>query len=100
MASTTGTLYVGVTGNLERRVFEHKQHLAPGFTSRYEVDRLLYFECFADIRDAVARERQLKGWRRAKKIALFERENPGWADISRQWFVRHRYQPERILSEE
>lgn len=100
MASLTGTLYVGVTGNLERRVFEHKQHLTPGFTSNYEVDRLLYFERFADIRDAIAREKQLKGWRRAKKIALFERENPGWVDISKEWFVRHRYQPDQTVAEQ
>jgi len=72
MASHSGTLYIGVTDDLERRVFEHKQHFIPGFTKKYGVDRLVYFERFADIRDAIAREKQLKGWRRAKKIALFD----------------------------
>jgi putative endonuclease len=83
MASRSGTLHIGVTNNLERRVFEHKQHLIPGFTKEYGVDRLGCFERFSDIRAAIAREKQLKGWRRAKKIALFEKVNPSWVDLGR-----------------
>jgi putative endonuclease len=98
LASHTGTLYIGVTNHIERRMFEHKQHLVNGFASKYKVDRLVYYERFADIRNAIAREKQLKGWRRAKKIALFEKVNPSWVDLSREWFVRHRFQPEEAPS--
>jgi putative endonuclease len=98
LASHSGTLYIGVTNNLERRVFEHKQHVVPGFTRQYGVDRLVYFERFVDIHDAIAREKQLKGWRRAKKIALFEQVNPSWVDLSKDWYVRHRFQPEQAIS--
>ena len=93
MASHTGTLYVGVTSDLEKRVFEHKHHLKPGFTSKYVVERLLYFERFTYIQAAIAREKQIKGWRRDRKIALLERDNPSWVDLSAGWFVKHRYQP-------
>ena len=99
MASHSGTLYIGVTNNLERRVFEHKQHLFKGFTSEYGVDRLVYFERFTDVRDAIAREKQLKGWRRDRKIALFERVNPGWVDLSKDWYARHRFQPEQTVAQ-
>ncbi|HEX9596994.1 MAG TPA: GIY-YIG nuclease family protein, partial [Anaerolineales bacterium] len=78
MASHSGTLYVGVTNDLERRVLEHKQGLSPGFTKKYEVTRLLYFEEFGDIYEAIEREKEIKRWRRAKKIALFEKSNPDW----------------------
>jgi len=76
MGSLSGTLYVGVSGNLHRRVFQHKFHVLEGFTSKYDVDRLLYWESFDDVHNAIAREKQLKGWSRAKKVALFERRNP------------------------
>jgi len=79
-------LYVGVTNNLERRVHEHKQKLIPGFTSDYNVSRLVYFEEFGDIRDAIAREKQLKNWRRDKKVALIEQENLAWDDLAASWF--------------
>jgi putative endonuclease len=85
MASHSGTLYVGVTNDLERRVLEHKQGLSPGFTKKYEVTRLLYFEEFGDIYEAIEREKEIKRWRRAKKIALFEKSNPDWLDISKDW---------------
>ena len=86
LASLSGTLYIGMTGFLERRIFEHKEHRFAGFTSRYGVDRLVYFESFNDPRKAIRREKQLKGWTRAKKIALFERTNPHWEDLSREWY--------------
>ncbi len=81
----TGTLYTGVTNNLERRVSEHKDKVLPGFTSRYNITRLVYCETFADIREAIAREKQIKGWLRSKKIALIESVNPSWTDLSQEW---------------
>ena len=70
MASRSRTLYTGVTNNLERRVVEHKRELVPGFTARYRIERLVYYEVFGDIRQAIQREKKIKGWLRAKKIAL------------------------------
>jgi putative endonuclease len=84
MASLTGTLYIGVSGNLHKRVFQHKFHHYEGFTARYEVVRLLYFESYDDIHKALTREKQLKGWSRAKKIVLFERRNP--KDLASEWY--------------
>ena len=82
MASASGVLYIGVTGHLETRTLQHKQKITEGFTSRYNVTRLVYFETFGDIRNAIAREKQLKRWRREKKVALIERMNPTWRDLS------------------
>jgi putative endonuclease len=76
-----GTLYVGVTGNLVKRVHEHKHDLADGFTKKYGVHRLVYFELADDMPSAIAREKQLKKWNRAWKIALIERVNPEWRDL-------------------
>jgi putative endonuclease len=85
MTSNSGTLYTGMTNNLQRRVYEHKNKLAEGFTSKYDVNRLVYFEIFGDVRDAIAREKQIKGWRRNKKMALIESMNPKWQDLSEEW---------------
>jgi putative endonuclease len=82
MASASQTLYVGVTNDLPRRVFEHKHKLLTGFTAKYNIDRLVYVEQFGDVRLAIAREKQIKGWIRSKKIVLVESVNPGWADLS------------------
>ena len=82
MASRSRVLYVGVTNDLARRVNEHKQGLTAGFTSKYRVTRLVYFEEFADIRDAIAREKQIKGWRRSRKVSLIESRNPTWQDLT------------------
>jgi putative endonuclease len=79
------TLYTGVTNDLARRMFEHRNALIPGFTSKYRIDRLVYFETTSDVRAAIAREKQIKGWRRARKIALIETANPKWADLSKEW---------------
>ena len=79
-----GTLYVGVTNNLARRIAEHRAKLVPGFTRKYGVDRLVYFEAFESILEARAREHALKRWRRAWKIALIEELNPDWRDLSDQ----------------
>jgi putative endonuclease len=86
MGSLSGTLYIGMTGNLHNRVFEHKFHRIEGFTDEYQVERLLYWESFDDVHRAIAREKQLKGWRRSKKIALIESLNPHWLDLAREWF--------------
>ena len=82
LASRSRVLYVGVTNDLERRVFQHKQKLISGFTSEYDVDRLIYFESTPDVLAAIQREKQIKGWRRNRKIALIESVNPDWEDLS------------------
>ena len=87
MASASGTLYTGVTGDLERRVAEHKQKLIPGFTARYNITRLVWYETTPDVKSAIAREKQIKGWLRAKKIALVESVNPQWRDLSEDWDI-------------
>ena len=86
VASRSHTLYVGVTGNLRKRIFEHKWREHDGFTERYNCDRLVWFENYQDVRKAIAREKQLKGWRRSRKIALIEATNPAWVDLSREWY--------------
>jgi putative endonuclease len=86
MASRSRTLYAGVTNNLERRVSEHKLKLNPGFTSLYHIDRLVFHENHGNIRTAIQREKQIKGWTRAKKLALIQSINPGWRDLSEGWF--------------
>ena len=85
MASISRVLYIGVTNNLRRRVKEHKAGEVDGFTKRYNVNRLVHFEMTSDIRSAIAREKELKRWRRSKKIALIEANNPGWKDLSLEW---------------
>ena len=82
MASASGVLYIGVTNNLEVRVSQHKQKLCAGFSAEYNTTKLMYFEPFSDIRDAIAREKQLKRWRREKKVFLIEKANPTWRDLS------------------
>ncbi len=79
-------LYVGVTNDLLRRVWQHRNKALPGFTSRYKVNRLIHFEAFHDIRDAIGREKQIKGWSRAKKVGLIVQQNPQWNDLSAGWF--------------
>jgi putative endonuclease len=79
-----GTLYAGVTGYPERRIMQHKGALLEGFTKRYAIDRLVWFEFFEDARLAIQREKQIKEWRRAWKIALIEEKNPDWRDLSRE----------------
>ena len=85
LASPSRTLYTGVTNNLARRVYEHKHKLIPGFTSRYNVGLLVYFETFHTPQEAIAREKQIKGWVRRKKVALIEENNPSWEDLSEAW---------------
>jgi len=93
MSSQRRVLYVGVTSNLEQRVFQHKGHVFEGFTARYNVTLLVYFERFATVQTAIAREKEIKGWRRQKKVALIVSLNPKWRDLSYGWFQRHQYTP-------
>ena len=86
MASASRVIYVGVTSDLLRRVLEHKQKQTPGFTGKYNVTRLVYFEEGGDIELAIAREKEIKSWRRSKKIALIQSINPTWDDLAEDWF--------------
>ena len=86
MASRGGTLYTGVTNNIHTRVLTHKQRIQPGFTKKYNVTRLVYYEETRNINYAIAREKELKGWRRSKKISLIESFNPKWEDLAADWF--------------
>ena len=88
LTNRSKTLYTGVTNNLLRRVYEHKQKFIPGFTQKYNINRLVYYEETSDATEAIAREKQIKGWVRAKKIALIESRNPEWLDLSTDWFEK------------
>ena len=79
-----GVLYIGVTSDLVRRIYEHREKMAPGFSSRYNVTRLVWFETYDDPTSAITREKELKKWRRAWKIALIEKDNPDWNDLYEQ----------------
>jgi putative endonuclease len=85
MTNKSRTFYTGLTNNLERRVYEHKHKLIEGFTKRYNITQLVYYEVFDDVRSAIVREKQVKDWRREKKIALIESMNPTWKDLSAEW---------------
>ena len=80
-------IYIGITNNLERRVYEHKNKLIEGFTEKYNVDKLVYYEECKEIKDAIRREKQLKGWSRIKKDKLIEGMNPNWQDLSKGWEI-------------
>ncbi len=86
LTNRSGTLYTGVTNDLERRMYEHKNKLVEGFTKRYNIDMLAYYEVTSDIGEALTRERQIKAWRRSKRVALIESTNPQWRDLSDGWF--------------
>jgi putative endonuclease len=85
MASASRVLYTGVTNGIQRRVTQHREKQVPGFSARYNVQELVYLEPFGDIRLAIAREKQIKGWLRIKKIGLIESLNPSWRDLSAEW---------------
>ena len=86
LTNQSGTLYTGVTGNLRRRVYEHRHRLVPGFATRYKIDQLIHAEAFSEVRDALFREKQIKAWRRSHKVALIDSANPEWNDLGEQWF--------------
>ena len=85
MTNPSRTLYTGLTNSIRRRVREHKEKLIPGFTSKYNITRLMYFESYEDVHKAIEREKEIKCWMRAKRVALIERKNPKWDDLSREW---------------
>ena len=85
MSSRPGTLYIGMTNNIDKRAQEHKRGLIEGFSKKYKCTRLVYYESFDDVRKAIGREKQLKGWRQEKKIALIEILNPRWQDLAENW---------------
>jgi putative endonuclease len=86
LSNMSGTLYIGVTNNLELRLFQHKNRLNKGFTQKYNIDRLVYFESTDDITAAIAREKQLKGMLRTKKLELIKSMNPSLDDLSEDWY--------------
>jgi putative endonuclease len=85
MTNPSRTLYTGVTNNIRRRVRQHKEKLVDGFAARYNITRLVYYESFVDVRNAIEREKQIKAWTRAKRVALIESVNQKWDDLSREW---------------
>jgi putative endonuclease len=85
MTNRSRTLYTGVTNNLMRRVYEHKNKLTDGFTKKYNITKLVYYESTPEITSAIAREKQIKGWLRKRKVALIESANPHWKDLSEEW---------------
>jgi putative endonuclease len=94
LSNRSKTLYIGITSNLYRRVWQHKQGHGSDFCARYKLDRLVYYESFDEVIIAINREKQLKGLLRIKKIQLIASVNPTWRDLSAEWYVRHAYQPE------
>jgi putative endonuclease len=88
MNSPTGALYTGVTNDLMRRIYEHKHKVVEGFTKTYNVTRLAYFEETTDVDSAIAREKQIKAWRRSKKIELIKSMNPTWRDLAEDWYEK------------
>jgi putative endonuclease len=86
MTNKSRTLYTGVAGNIEGRVYQHKHGQGSTFTSEYKITKLVYYESFANILEAITREKQIKGWLRVKKIALIESMNPNWEDLSADWY--------------
>jgi len=86
LTNRSRTLYVGITNNIQRRVWQHKQSEIEGFTRRYHIDTLVCFEVFGDVYAAIAREKQIKRWRREKKVVLIAQDNPDWHDLSDGWY--------------
>jgi putative endonuclease len=99
LASASRVLYTRMTNDLQRRVFEHQAKRVPGFTQKYNVTQLMYCEAFSGVRDAIAREKQIKAWTRAKRIALIEKLNPHWRDLSADWLAKSNDIPVAIRKE-
>ena len=94
MSSQRRVLYIGITSKLEQRTFQHKTHALGGFTAKYNVTSLVYYENYDDVHKAIGREKELKGWLRVKKVALIESVNPKWKDLSFSWSQKHRFTPD------
>jgi putative endonuclease len=91
LSSTSRTLYIGVTGDLVQRMLQHRKGLISGFSTRYKIFRLVHFEQFSNVHEAIAREKEIKKWRREKKVLLIESTNPSWEDLASQF--PHKYRP-------
>ncbi len=102
MASRSRVIYVGMTGNLDQRVWDHKTGAIEGFTRKYRCHRLVHCECFDDVRYAIAREKEIKAWRREKKVKLIKATNPTWEDLAAEWFadLQQRTEKSRSLTAE
>jgi putative endonuclease len=98
VASCSGTLYIGMTNNIYIRVRQHKSGEVEGFTSKHKCDRLVYWESFDEVIEAINREKQLKGWRRSKKIALIESSNPRWEDLAEHWGAKMAFAGQSIAA--
>jgi len=96
LSSRSGTLYVGVTGFFDRRIYQHKHDTIEGFTQKYQCHRLVYYESHQDVQTAIAREKQIKRWRREKKIALIEKFNPRWQDLAENWGREMRFRGQSL----
>jgi putative endonuclease len=96
LSSRSGTLYVGLTGFFDRRIYEHKYDTIEGFTQKYQVHRLVYYESYQDVQVAIAREKQVKRWRREKKIALIKKLNPRWQDLAESWGREMRFRGQSV----
>ena len=94
LTNATRKLYLGVTNDLVRRLHEHKSRLVPGYASKYNINWLVYYEQTSDVQSALAREKQIKAWRRSKKVALIETMNPRWRDLSLEWQFESTQEPE------
>jgi putative endonuclease len=94
MSNCSKTLYAGITGNLIGRVWRHKLAIPSKFTSKYKLDRLVYFERYEDLHKAIEREKEIKRWLRIRKIALIVSVNPTWRDLSLEWFEHHPFEPD------
>ena len=94
MSNRSKTLYTGMTNGLMRRIGEHKLGIGSVFSAKYRLDRLVYFERFEDVHNAIEREKVIKGWLRSRKIALIVSVNPAWRDLSLEWYQRHAFQPD------
>jgi putative endonuclease len=95
VASKSRVIYIGVTNDLARQAWEHKHDCVDGFSKQYRCHRLVFYEFFDDVRNAIEREKQLKRWRRAKKVWLIEQTNPTWEDLAEGVESKHRYQPDK-----
>ena len=99
VASISRVLYLGMTNNLRRRVWEHKNDLFAGFSSQYRCHRLIWFESCDDVNKAIDREKQLKRWNRTKKEWLIVQRNPTWEDLAAEWYLKHQYEPDHAAAE-
>jgi putative endonuclease len=95
IASRSRVLYIGMTNDLRHRVWEHKNDLIDGFTKTYKCHRLVFFESFDDVANAIDREKQLKRWNRTKKDWLISLKNPTWEDLASEWYTRHQFAPQK-----